>query len=95
MSPAAAKIAAENNVTEVAGTGRGGRVTKEDVVNKVSGAPAAAAPAKPAAPTLVIPAGDRTEQRVPMISNRKLAIPAGHRLRTFDAFWVALNCVEA
>ena len=66
MSPAAAKIAAENNVTEVAGTGRGGRVTKEDVVNKVSGAPAAAAPAKPAAPTVVIPAGDRTEQRVPM-----------------------------
>ncbi|MCA3624515.1 MAG: phosphonoacetate hydrolase [Methylobacterium sp.] len=39
--------------------------------------------------------GGLTEQRVPMISNRKLAIPAGHRLRTFDAFWVALNCVEA
>jgi 2-oxoglutarate dehydrogenase E2 component (dihydrolipoamide succinyltransferase) len=69
MSPAAAKIAAENIVTDVTGTGRGGRVTKEDVVNKVSGAPAAAAPAKPAAPaapTVVIPAGDRTQQRVPM-----------------------------
>jgi 2-oxoglutarate dehydrogenase E2 component (dihydrolipoamide succinyltransferase) len=70
MSPAAAKIAAENNVsaTDVAGTGRGGRVTKEDVVNKVSGAPAAAAPvaAKPAAPAVVIPQGDRSEQRVPM-----------------------------
>lgn len=39
--------------------------------------------------------GGLTEQRVPMISNRKLKIPAGHRLRTFDAFWVALNCVEA
>ncbi len=39
--------------------------------------------------------GGLTEQRVPMISNRKLSIPAGHRLRTFDAFWVALNCVEA
>lgn len=38
--------------------------------------------------------GGLTEQRVPMISNRKLKIPAGHRLRTFDAFWVALNCVE-
>lgn len=38
--------------------------------------------------------GGLTEQRVPMISNRRLAIPAGHRLRTFDAFWVALNCVE-
>ena len=39
--------------------------------------------------------GGLTEQRVPMISNRKLKIPAGHRLRSFDAFWVALNCVEA
>jgi phosphonoacetate hydrolase len=38
--------------------------------------------------------GGLTEQRVPMLSNRKLTIPAGHRLRTFDAFWVALNCVE-
>ncbi len=70
MSPAAAKIAAENNVsaTDVAGTGRGGRVTKEDVVNKVSGAPvASAAPAaKPAAPAVVIAQGDRSEQRVPM-----------------------------
>ena len=77
MSPAAAKIAAEHNVTEVSGTGRGGRVTKEDVVNKVAGkvteVPAAAAPpaaAKPAAPVVVIPqaglANERTEQRVPM-----------------------------
>jgi 2-oxoglutarate dehydrogenase E2 component (dihydrolipoamide succinyltransferase) len=73
MSPAAAKIAAENNVSagDVAGTGRGGRVTKEDVVNKVSGAPAstpaAASVAKPAAaPAVVIPQGDRSEQRVPM-----------------------------
>jgi phosphonoacetate hydrolase len=38
--------------------------------------------------------GGLTEQRVPMLSNRKLKIPAGHRLRTFDAFWVALNGVE-
>jgi 2-oxoglutarate dehydrogenase E2 component (dihydrolipoamide succinyltransferase) len=73
MSPAAAKIAAENNVTDVAGTGRGGRVTKEDVVNKVAGspAPAAATPAAPpavanSAPAVVIPMGERTEQRVPM-----------------------------
>ncbi len=67
-SPAAAKIAAENNVNtaDVAGTGRGGRVTKEDVVNKVAGAPAAAPTAKPAAPAVQLPVGDRTEQRVPM-----------------------------
>jgi 2-oxoglutarate dehydrogenase E2 component (dihydrolipoamide succinyltransferase) len=67
MSPAAAKIAAENNVTDVGGSGRGGRVTKEDVVNKVAGAPAtASAPAKPAAPVIAAPIGDRAEQRVPM-----------------------------
>ena len=35
--------------------------------------------------------GGLTEQRVPMISNRKIELPAGHRLRTFDVFAVALN----
>ena len=69
MSPAAAKIAAETNVSagDVSGTGRGGRITKEDVVNKAAGGPAAAAPAaKPAAAAVQLPVGDRTEQRVPM-----------------------------
>ena len=72
MSPAAAKIATENNVGEVAGSGRGGRITKEDVVNIVAGGVATtAAASKPAtAPTVVIPQGGltnaRSEQRVPM-----------------------------
>jgi len=35
--------------------------------------------------------GGLTEQRVPMISNRKVRLPEGHRLRTFDVFAVALN----
>jgi phosphonoacetate hydrolase len=35
--------------------------------------------------------GGLTEQRVPMISNRKITVPAGHRLRTFDVFQMALN----
>jgi 2-oxoglutarate dehydrogenase E2 component (dihydrolipoamide succinyltransferase) len=66
MSPAAAKIAVENNVTEVVGTGRGGRITKEDVVNKLSAAQAEVAPTKSAASAVVVPMGGRTEQRVPM-----------------------------
>ena len=80
MSPAAAKIAAENNISagDVTGSGRGGRITKEDVVNKASApaiAPATVPPsapatvpatAKPAPPAVQLPAGDRTEQRVPM-----------------------------
>ena len=69
MSPAAAKIAAESNVSaaDVSGTGRGGRITKEDVVNKTTGAPASApVAAKPVAAVANLPVGDRTEQRVPM-----------------------------
>ena len=37
--------------------------------------------------------GGLTEQRVPMLSNRRLAIAADRRLRNFDAFDVALNCL--
>lgn len=72
-APAARKIAEENgiNIASVAGTGKGGRVTKEDVVAAVAAKKAApaAAPAKPAAPAAAAPvfaAGDRVEKRVPM-----------------------------
>ncbi|QTH12849.1 2-oxoglutarate dehydrogenase complex dihydrolipoyllysine-residue succinyltransferase [Pseudomonas corrugata] len=72
-APAARKIAEENgiNIASVAGTGKGGRVTKEDVVAAVAAKKAApaAAPAKPAAPAASAPvfaAGDRVEKRVPM-----------------------------
>ena len=60
--PAAAKLAAEKGVdiNSVQGSGRDGRVLKEDVQNA---SPAAAKAAAPAAP---LPLGDRPEQRVPM-----------------------------
>ena len=79
--PAAAKLLADNNLkaTDVAGTGKDGRVTKGDVLGAVAAgakpaaAPVAAAPA-PAAkaplPAVAAPPiaslGDRPEQRVPM-----------------------------
>ncbi len=72
-APAARKLAEENaiNIASVAGTGKGGRVTKEDVVAAVAAKAAApaAAPAKAAAPAAAAPvfaAGDRVEKRVPM-----------------------------
>jgi 2-oxoglutarate dehydrogenase E2 component (dihydrolipoamide succinyltransferase) len=63
-SPAARKILDEKGIaaTDVAGSGRGGRVTKEDAVAAQPAAKKAAAPA----PAVSIPLGERSEQRVPM-----------------------------
>lgn len=72
LSPAARKLAEEAGIdpNSIAGTGKGGRVTKEDVVAVVEAKKnAPAAPAKPAAPAAEAPifaAGDRVEKRVPM-----------------------------
>jgi 2-oxoglutarate dehydrogenase E2 component (dihydrolipoamide succinyltransferase) len=67
LSPAGRRVAVEEGIdpSKVSGTGRDGRVTKEDLVNfgKTGGAaPAAAAPAAAAKPT----PGSRPEERVPM-----------------------------
>ena len=71
-NPAAKKLAEENNIdlSNVKGTGKDGRILKEDVQNALSASTAAnsaaavpSAPAKPAAPVLT---GERIEKRVPM-----------------------------
>jgi len=68
LSPAGRRVATENKIdpTQVAATGRDGRVTKEDLVNFMRNpqAPAAAPSAKPA------PAGARPEERVAMTRMR-------------------------
>ncbi|QWE11312.1 2-oxoglutarate dehydrogenase complex dihydrolipoyllysine-residue succinyltransferase [Polynucleobacter sp. es-EL-1] len=62
-APSAAKILAEKNIdaSQVAGSGRDGRITKGDALNASAGAAKSAA--LPSAP---IPMGDRPEERVPM-----------------------------
>jgi 2-oxoglutarate dehydrogenase E2 component (dihydrolipoamide succinyltransferase) len=70
VNPAAKKLADERNIdlAQVVGTGKGGRITKEDVVNFTP----AAAPA-PAAATIAeeaMPAGERVERRVAMTRMR-------------------------
>ena len=68
LSPAGLRVATEQNIdaSKVAGTGRDGRVTKEDLLNvgKGGAAPAAAAPAAKPTP------GSRPEERVPMTRMR-------------------------
>ena len=70
-SPAARKILEEKGIpaASVSGTGRGGRITREDAVTvKAPSAPAAAKPAAapPPAPVVAAFVGDRPEERVPM-----------------------------
>jgi 2-oxoglutarate dehydrogenase E2 component (dihydrolipoamide succinyltransferase) len=63
LSPAGLRVATEEkiDVSQVAGSGRDGRVTKEDLVNYTKGGtPAAAAPTAKPTP------GARPEERVPM-----------------------------
>ena len=70
VNPAARVLAEENGIDpqSVTGTGKGGRVTKEDVVNHLKNKPAAPAPApsKAAPAPALAPIGAREEKRVPM-----------------------------
>jgi 2-oxoglutarate dehydrogenase E2 component (dihydrolipoamide succinyltransferase) len=85
LSPAVRRMTAEHGISpaEVEGTGRGGRLTKTDVVNHLaSGAPAPKSPQTPAPaaskspsppPAMPVPAtrGSRTERREPMSMLRR------------------------
>lgn len=65
LSPAVRKLIAENdlNASSIKGTGKNGRILKEDVLNAIK-SKSSAAPA--AAPTPQAAIGERTERRVPM-----------------------------
>jgi len=70
LSPAVRKLAHERDVdaSQLQGSGKHGRVTKEDVLQAVQ----QTAPTVPAAASPVaIPAGERTERRVPMTRIRQ------------------------
>lgn len=74
INPAARKLAEERGIdaAQITGTGKGGRITKEDVVNFTPSAPVAkaAAPAPTATAAVVVDGGDRIERRVPMTRMR-------------------------
>ncbi len=74
LTPSVRRLIAEKGLdaSKIVGSGKNGRITKEDVDKFLSGAPAA----KPAAATPVVAApvavsGDRSQKRVPMTRLRK------------------------
>lgn len=69
LAPAARKLAEENNIdpATIKGTGKGGRVTKEDVVAAIANKQATpSSSTKATAPVVQVAVGDRIEKRVPM-----------------------------
>jgi 2-oxoglutarate dehydrogenase E2 component (dihydrolipoamide succinyltransferase) len=73
VNPAAKKLAEERGIdlAQVQGSGKGGRITKEDVVNfSPATAPSTAASAPSAQAEEVIEAGERVERRVAMTRMR-------------------------
>lgn len=93
VNPSARTLAEENGIDpqSVTGTGKGGRITKEDVVNFLKNKPAAPAPvaAAPAAATAA-PLGAREEKRVPMTRLRatiaKRLLAAQHETAMLTTF---------
>ncbi len=74
VNPAAKKLAEERGIdlSQITGSGKGGRITKEDVVNFKPGAPAPATvvDSQAAAEEEIMQAGERVERRVPMTRMR-------------------------
>lgn len=70
LSPAARKLADEKNIdpTSIVGTGKGGRISKEDVERAVSTAKPESV--VPPVPEVNVVAGERVERRVPMTRMR-------------------------
>ena len=91
-NPAAKKLADENklDLAQVTGTGKDGRILKEDVQNALKGATASPASAAPATAVAQVALGERVEKRVPMTRLRatiaKRLLDAQHNAAMLTTF---------
>lgn len=68
LSPSVRRLVSEReiNVTQMVGTGKGGRLTKEDILASGSKVGSSTAPSAAASSTIELPLGERAEKRVAM-----------------------------
>lgn len=68
LSPAVRKLVADNNLDAAAitGTGKNGRILKEDVLNAIKAPSKTASSPAPSVEPVTVATGERTERRVPM-----------------------------
>ncbi len=103
VSPVVARIASEHGIdpNQIPGTGRGGRVTKQDILAFVESGPAPAAPQAPAAaeapkappaPTAPAPAPQTGEQVEPVSAMRRGI--AEHMRRSLDTAAHVTSAIE-
>ena len=100
VSPVVARIASEHGIdpNQVPGTGRGGRVTKQDILAFVESGPAPAAPQAPAAaeapkaPPAAAPAPQAGEQVEPVSAMRRGI--AEHMRRSLDTAAHVTSAIE-
>ncbi|MDQ2983422.1 MAG: 2-oxoglutarate dehydrogenase, E2 component, dihydrolipoamide succinyltransferase [Actinomycetota bacterium] len=101
VSPVVARIASEHNVDigQVQGTGRGGRVTKKDILNFIESGPAAAPPVEPkpaeapAAPAPAAPAEPQTGEQFEPVNAMRRGI-AEHMRRSLDTSAHVTSAIE-
>ncbi|MBV1905760.1 MAG: 2-oxoglutarate dehydrogenase complex dihydrolipoyllysine-residue succinyltransferase [Pseudomonadales bacterium] len=92
VSPAARKVAEEQGVRlgDVVGTGKGGRITKQDVLQRGSKPPSAASIASETESLNTLNTGERVERRVPMSRLRssiaKRLVEAQHNAAMLTTF---------
>ncbi|HXQ31473.1 MAG TPA: 2-oxoglutarate dehydrogenase complex dihydrolipoyllysine-residue succinyltransferase [Steroidobacteraceae bacterium] len=92
LAPAARRLVEEKRLdaTQIAGSGRDGRVTKQDVVRSLEAKPAAPAPSKAPA----VARSGRTEQRVPMTRLRARIAARLVEAQTTQALLTTFNEVD-
>lgn len=68
LSPAVRRLIAEHSlsVADIKGSGKGGRIVKEDVLSHLESGKKEEKPAPARQPSMELPAGERPERRVPM-----------------------------